>query len=531
MTASMLRRFLLGPGLALAAALLMVVVMNRALPARAAETAGSATVATSGFDSSPAVVIRSLRQAERLALENNLNLRAQGYSLLAAETVVRKNLGIYDPQLGLDLSQVYVKDRLNVLYASDRSKANQRQFNLSLSQLIPTGGQLALAFTNERMSSDPSPAINPYYDSEVRLSLAQPLLRNFGTTVTEQNILFAIKDRQRSVQDLRNQAFSVLSDVRDAYFEVLRSRDELAFRRTSLELAQRILKENRARVDAGVMAPIDILEAEVGVKQRERDLLDAERLYRDALDGLGLLLDVRGNLEVGDEALSAPEFRTDAEAGFRAALTGRPDIQQQLRALERLQIEQQVAHNSLLPSLDLSAAYSQKGLGSSYRDDLDDIGAARFPNWQVGVSVSYPLGNRTARNEILRNRVRKKNLEAQLGQLHESIRKDIRSAIRLLDISRKKIDVAASGSDLAEEKLRTLLKRKEVGLATTRDVLQGEDDLAAARTAEFTAYADYNKALTSYLRVTGQLLSHEKVVFTGELDPGSEAPLLKMHAE
>jgi outer membrane protein TolC len=365
----------------------------------------------------------------------------------------------------------------------------------------------------------------------LRLSLVQPLLKNFGRTVTEQTILFAVKDRERSVQDLRDQAFSVVGGVRDAYFEVLRSRDELAYRETSIEVARRVLKENQARVDVGVMAPIEILEAEVGLQTRERDLLEAQRLYLDALDNLALLLNVQEELAVGDERLAAPPLATDPEDGFRTALAGRPDVQSRLRDIERLQIEQEVAKNSRLPSLDLSAAYAHKGLGRDYEDDLQDIGDARFPNWEVGLTLSYPLGNRAARNEVLRNRVRLKGQEARLAQLREEVRTDIRLTIRLLEVSAKKIAVTSRGRELAEEKLRTLLKRQEVGLATTRQVLEGEEDLAQAHTDQINSLAEYNRAVTQYLRVTGQLLEREGIVLAGTFDPTTEQALLQMPVE
>ncbi|AMV71831.1 RND family efflux pump outer membrane protein [Desulfuromonas sp. DDH964] len=496
--------------------------------------AAAADVAPGDAEPFPAVAPSAqqvtLRQAERLALEQNLSLKAQGYDLLAGVAAERKGYGIYDPLFSLTLARGKNQQRLNQLSTVSQSNTDYRIYDAGVSQQIVTGGKLGLDFTNQRTSYDFAPGVlyNPNYASELKLSLTQPLLKNFGRTVTEQAILFAVKDRQRSLEDLRNQAFTVLAGVRDAYYEVLRSRDELTYRQTSLELAQRVLKENRARVNAGVMAPIDILEAEVGVKQRERDLLDAQRQQQDALDNLALLLNSQEPVRAGDELLEVPELATDLETGFQAALAGRPDIQKRLRDMERLQIEQEVAGNQRLPGLDLSAAYSHKGLGQSYSDDWEDVSSDRFPNWQVGVTLSYPLGNRAADNEVLRNRVRLKSLQARLAQLHEEVRNEIRTAIRSLDVNRKKIEVSARGRELAEEKLRTLLKRKEVGLATTRDVLQGEDDLALARTSEITARADYNKAVTQYLRVTGELLEHEGVYFTGNLDPKSDARLMQM---
>jgi outer membrane protein TolC len=65
-----------------------------------------------------------------------------------------------------------------------------------------------------------------------------------------------------------------------------------------------------------------------------------------------------------------------------------------------------------------------------------------------------------------------------------------------------------------------------VGLATTRDVLEGEQDLAAARFDETAALADYNNAVTDYLRVSGLLLEQAGVRFIAQVRTDEDGPLL-----
>lgn len=469
-----------------------------------------------------------LRQAERLVLERNLELRAQVFETRASDALVCKGFGIYDPLLQVDLAEGTARRRVNSQFFAAKTVTGYRQFDFSLSQKLPTGADLIASFINQRQEADPRTPINPAYDSELRFTLVQPLLRNFGPTVTEQQILFAVKDRETSVQDLRAKAFELIVRVRDAWFDALRTRDELAYRQTSVALAQKVLDENRVRVNVGVLPPVEILEAEVGLQTRERLLLDAERAYRDVLDELGLLVNAGAAVEVADEPLGQPELKVDVAEGFRTALEKRPELLRRRQEIERLDLESRIARNQLLPAVDLSGSYAHVGLGQEYSDDLDDLGSRDFRNWEVGLTVSYPLGNREARNEYLRTRQRLKGRHALLGQLQEEISTEVRSAVRLLDVNRKKIEVAGRGRDLAEEKLRTLLKRMEVGLATTRDVLEGEEDLALARTDQITALADYNKAVTEYLRATGQLLEHEGIQLAAPVDADGDRPPFEM---
>lgn len=469
----------------------------------------------------------TLTDVVRLGLERNLNLRAQMFETRASEALVRKGYGIYDPvaelQLAAGTSRQPDRTRNNTVSTTD-----YRQFDLGLTQLLPSGARLEATFTNQRDDNSLIVSgINPSYQSELRFSLVQPLLRDLGVTVTEQGILFAVEDRNISVQDLRERAFAVVSDARKGFFDVLRLRDNLAYRETSVALAEKVLVENRARVEAGVLAPVETLEAEVGLQTRQRELLDANRNYEDAIDRLALLLAMPEGLSVADVPLSQPDLATDEKQAMQTALLARPDLLRRAAEIVRLGIERQVARNQLLPTLDLVGSYAHGGVGESYSKDIEDVRDGDLNSWELGLQLSYPLGNREARYEYLRSEQRLKGRHAQQAQLREEVRTEIRSAIRLLEVSRKKIEVTSKGRALAEEKLRTLLKRKEVGLATTRQVLEGEEDLALARTDHTAALTDYNNAVTDYLRVSGQLLQAEGVRFVESLAARGEGPLLE----
>jgi outer membrane protein TolC len=472
-----------------------------------------------------------LRDAERVAIERNLNLQAQTYTTRAAEALVRRGYGIYDPVLAADLATGVVRENITFddsgLSSAQIFRSEYRRFNFSLSQVIPTGANIALEFDNFREDVDRFRELNPSYDNAWRLSIVQPLLQGFGREVTEQEILFAVRDREIAIEDLRERAFEVLTAVRDAWFDVLRYRDDVEYRRTSVALAERVLAENRARVEAGVLAPVEILEAQVGVQLRERELLDAVQAYEDALDQLTLLLNAPAQVEVSPAVLGQPAVEVSEEGGILTAFGRRPDLLRRLQEIDRLELNRRIAGNQLLPRVDLTGSYGHSGLGEDYNDTLDDLADLDFRSWEVGLLLSYPLGNRAARHELQRIRLLLNSQKAQLGQLRDQIRREVRAAIRDLDVNRKKIEVTELGTRLARERLDTLLKRKDVGLATTRDVLEGEEDLAEARTLHIAALADYNQAITAYLRTTGILLEHEGIHIARDLSAAGEGPLVR----
>ncbi|WP_291315631.1 TolC family protein, partial [Desulfuromonas sp.] len=188
----------------------------------------------------------SLRQAERMALERNLELRAATFVSRASDALVRKGFGIYDPRLEVLWTEGESRDLSNFQFFTGQTGVDNRRVDFSLAQTLPTGGELTASMTNRRdhVFAGDEPFLDPEYDSELKLSLVQPLLQGLGRTVTEQTILFAIKDREISVQNLRERGFEILARVRDVYFEVQRQREDLRFRETSVSLAQKVLEEN-----------------------------------------------------------------------------------------------------------------------------------------------------------------------------------------------------------------------------------------------------------------------------------------------
>jgi outer membrane protein TolC len=63
----------------------------------------------------------------------------------------------------------------------------------------------------------------------------------------------------------------------------------------------------------------------------------------------------------------------------------------------------------------------------------------------------------------------------------------------------------------AEERLKAFIRKNEVGLATTKDVLDVENDLANAKNNQITALVVYNDAITQLWQVTGEILEREGI--------------------
>ncbi|MRR35882.1 TolC family protein [bacterium] len=284
-------------------------------------------------------------------------------------------------------------------------------------------------------------------------------------------------------------------------------REELEVKRTSLDLARKILSDTQARVKAGVLPAMEILNAEFGVASREKDLNDAERAVLNQNDFLRVLLQLpmQGEIIPTDIPTKDP-FLTNQEELVRRALEFRPELLEQRSNLRTSELQMKVAHNRTLPDLNLNSSLALTGIDSKYRRDVEKVGSADYPVWSIGLRFEYPLGNDAAQNEYIRSRLQVEQIRTQIRSLESNVENDVKIAIRAIETNFKQIEVTDRGKAFAEERLRSFIKKNEVGLATTKDVLDVENDLATAKDNQIKALVGYSEAITQLWRVTGELL-------------------------
>lgn len=92
----------------------------------------------------------------------------------------------------------------------------------------------------------------------------------------------------------------------------------------------------------------------------------------------------------------------------------------------------------------------------------------------------------------------------------------MRTAIRGIRANYLQLEVADRGLAYAEERMRAYIKKNEVGLATTKEVVDVQNDLVAAQANRIQAQAEYNIALAQFWKVTGETLEHEGITITGK---------------
>jgi len=494
-----IRRIREAPSLPLLRSFLALALLAAALPSPAEE------------------ISLALDAAVRSAIEKNLDLRVESYNPAISGTDIRKAMGIYNPRLSI------LADHRGEDAPLDTSGTliDRRRFfdaNFSTDFLLSTGATASAAFTNLWSRSTPGASqgqvFSPssFVEPKLSLSLTQPLLQGFGKEVTEQGITVAKYGKESSLLQWRNTAIATVSNVRDQYFALAKARENLQTRLAALAALKEVHDGNQARVKAGVLASVELLDSEFGVAQREVELLTAEKNVRDASDKLRSTIQYPLGAElIPTDPLAAESFESSEELAMETALRTRPDLRIARVSQQTQEFNARVAKNAALPSLALTGSAGLEALGSMYSDALSDMASAKTPFWSVGISFAYPIGNDAAEAALAASRLRARQSDAQLRSLEDSIRLDVRAAIRALDTSFLQIASAKKGVELGEARLASFVKRQKVGLAVTKDILQAEADLTAARETLAAARADYQGAITRFWKSTGELLERQGI--------------------
>lgn len=472
-------------------------------------------VLLSGHAFANSVMNLSLKEAISLALENNLDIRIERYNPHIQKTETEKERAIFDPVFMVDSSNSV----LRVPTSSEPQGAREMEqevfdFNLGFKKRFSTGAYSELKFTNERVwSNSRFLTVNPSYKSQATLTLTQPFFKNFGPDVNLSRIRIAENNEEISRDQLRGRIVEVITNTQKAYWNLVLSIDELEVRRLSFRLAKDLLEKNRKRVDVGVLAPIEIIEAEVGVASREEAVLVTEKAVKDAEDALrkitGLTQDWEGHIVPTDKP-SVTQERLSFYEAIERAFKNRYDYLMTMKELKNKEIYLRFTKNQTFPNLAFIGTIGLNGLDRDYSSNLEGLKSGDFYSWRLGLTLEIPLRNRAAKTEYLKARLEEEKTKVSLRNLEEAITLEIREALREIDTTLKRIDATRVARVLAEKRLEAEDKRFNVGMSTSHDILIFQEELANALRNEKKALIDHNNALINLEKVTGTAIEEER---------------------
>ena len=472
----------------------------------------------------------SLDDATARALERNLELAVERLNPQTFDLNIARLEASYRPTLtSLFGKQSRLQPPTSTLNGGFIVDNDQTIYNTGITQALKwSGTDVTFAFNNNKqVTNNLNANFNPAFNNSFTLTAVQPLLRGFRIDGTRQQLAVTAINRDISETQLRGTIATTLASVRNGYWELLYAIQAVEVARGSLELAEKLVEDNRARVEVGTMAPLDVVQAEAEAATRRQALAQAEATWRTAELALKRLI-VNGTEDPLWRASINPTDRPafepttlDVEGAVRKALEGRTDLEQGRRTIDANDITLRFMRNQTLPALDMQAQYGAAGLGGTqyrrtgqgvtsqiigtvpggYADAFRNLRNLDYPNWNFQLNLSYPLGGSAAEASLARARVQRNQSAAQLRALELQVATEVTNAALQVENSLKRYEAATAARSLAQTRLDAEQSRFDVGLSTNFFVVQAQRDLATAQNTELRALLDYRRALVDFARV------------------------------
>ncbi len=519
----------------------------------AAERVGAQTGAPSGSPASgggtaarPTVAL-TLDDAVKLALERNLDIAVQRLNPSTFDYSIANIQASYRPALTSQVSHLSNTNPSTQTISGAAAGTGIEQgttiYNGGITQNIRWGGGsfLAQLNNNKQTTTSLTALFNPAFNANWAAQYTQPLLRNFKIDNTRQQLAITKLNQDISEIQLQASIINIVSNVRNAYWDLLFATQAVDVAKRSVELAERLVRDNQTRVEIGTMAPIDVVQAQSQSATQRQNLAVAEGTRRTNELSLKRLIvagtqDPNWNADIvpADQPEFAPQ-PIDVVAAVKRALENRTDLQQARKNLQVNDTTLKFLNNQTLPQADLVARYGLVGQGGTqyitsgsgvnrivtgeipggFGDALNSLVNRNFPTWTLQLNVNYPIGTSAADATVARARVQVNQVEAQLKQIELQIATDVTNAATNVQNGVERVQATQAAREFSERTLEAEQSKFEVGMSTNYFVVQAQRDLATAQNNELQAVLAYRKALVELERLQQTSLSTSNITILG----------------
>ena len=469
----------------------------------------------------------SLRDAVVLTLENNSFVRVQEMQVESSKFTLLGAHSPFDPSLtssynvtsttSLPVTQLQGTGSNAIL----KSTTQFAQFNYS--QTFETGTNVQAGMTsNNNFANNSFFLFNPQITSALIFQVTQPLLRNGWRFANQAPLVIARRNIQQSRANFAAEVNDNILQAVAQYWSVVESRGNLDVARSSMEAAEATYKRDKRALELGALPPLDIYRSESQVASRRVQVIQSEYALKQAEDALRLTIGADQDpylqaldLELTEKAEPEGELRsTDATTALQQALAKRPEFDASRAALANDATRVRLAHNHLLPELDLLGYYASNGAGGTQfpngqrvtSSSISQVFGFNYPTYQAQLSLTLPLRNRAAKAEMGNALVSRRSDLYTQRRLQEQIMLDVSNAVHQLEQAKLSIVAGKEALDLAEKTMAAEQRKYELGSGTIFLVLEAQTEVAAAEQSLLQAEVGYQLAVAAVDHATGELL-------------------------
>jgi outer membrane protein len=496
----------------------------------------------------------TLKEAVYIAIRNNPGLAAVQLDPIAAQESVKLSNAAFDPdmtsQLDVSKSVAPVSSPFEV-EGSEAYTTKNYDWNFGINKVSAyTNGTLGITFDNNRLSSNSTfSAVNPSYNPFLEASLVQPLLRNFGWRFATLNVRLAESAQKTTQWNYGSSLNDFIQQIGNNYWGVVQAQENLRVAESALKFNNDLVRVNRISLQVGTLAPIDLQEAQSAAATAEANVYAAEAALKTAR------VQLRQSVMLNPASTFVPEDIEPAEApnpGFVINETEETSLERMVEyspalggmreAIRTALLQMKFAENQVLPQLNLGAQFGATGVAGTtpcipsltatvanctvgktkgdqlpfrgiYGDSLDRLFNVGFYNYAAVFSFEMPLDNAAAKAALAQTRVAYEQSRLEYRQALSQAVLQVESAIANLHAFEKQVEATRNATFYAEQSLHDEQVEFRVGMATTHDLLQYQEELVTAQGNEVQADVGLENARLALWHAEGTLMGVFNVDF------------------
>ncbi|MGZ8844052.1 MAG: TolC family protein [Pyrinomonadaceae bacterium] len=481
----------------------------------------------------------TLNEAIKRALESNNDIEVARDDVRFAETQLRALQGVYDPFY--TITPTYQRSIAPVTFVtsgapSGKLSTSSFSFDPAITKSFERGGgTYEFRFNNSKNTTSAiNSTLNPFFSSNLSLTITQPLQRNRSIDNNRRQIRIQKKRLEQSDADFRLRTIDVITQVQRAYWDLVFALRDQQNQLENLNLTRENLRRVEAQISVGTQAPLARAEVQTELANRESSLLVAVQGVSIAENNLKQLIVKDATAPEWSAQITptdSPKFDAvpvNLNDALKEARDNRPELRRLRLQNDINQIDLQYFKNQMRPQIDLQSTFATTGLAGSpcltcqgsapaflqgaYAKDLSNLFSLETRNITVGVVIQIPLRNTTAKANFAGAQIQKEQLAATVRSQDQIIEVDVRNAAQAVETSRLRVIAARDARANAEMQLEGEQRLYQVGRSTTFLLFQRENALTNARNAELRAETDYNKALADLQRATSTTLRANNVM-------------------
>lgn len=300
------------------------------------------------------------------------------------------------------------------------------------------------------------------------VNITQPIY--MGGKIRE---LYRVSKLNNAIAELKltHEQNELMYSVEESYWRVISIQEKVTMIENYINLLAKLKADLEELYNEGIIIKNDILKVDVKVNEAQLNLFKATNGLKLSQMALCQLIGIPFETEIllGDSLESNP-LALPQNIGLDSALVNRPEFAMLNRASDIAQAGVNIMRSRYMPNIGLTAGYSFLN-PNPYNGFSNEFGG----DWNVGVAINIPIFHWNDRAHTMRAALHEqKKVELQLDEARELISLQLKQAQFLVEENQKKVLMAKTNMELADENLRNTRNSFTEGMVKTTDVLEAQ---------------------------------------------------------